>query len=105
MAQGLGMGVFFQKRKTRWAMRGGSNNATPFCMRFPKRSSLLKKDPHVQTSLNRMFHRAKVLQNPTPGFPIWAVIIREPSPLFVHHREFPTILLEYEVVITLKVQV
>jgi hypothetical protein len=29
--------------------------ATPFCVRFPKRSSLLKKDPHAQTSLNRMF--------------------------------------------------
>ena len=68
-----------QKRKTQWAMLGGSNNvgraeglplvptessapnrlrrlaarlATPFCMRFPKRSSLLKKDPHAQTSLN-----------------------------------------------------
>jgi hypothetical protein len=24
--RGLGMGVFFQKRKTRWTMRGGSNN-------------------------------------------------------------------------------
>jgi hypothetical protein len=31
-------------------------------MRFPKRSSLLKKDPHAQTSLNRMFHGAKVLR-------------------------------------------
>src|SRR3989339_662135 len=100
MAQGLGMGVFFQKRKTRWTMLGGSNNvgraegfpvvptessasnrlrrlaarlATPFCMRFPKRSSLLKKDPHAQTSLNRMFHRAKVLR-PFAGI-TWNVAI------------------------------
>jgi hypothetical protein len=43
-------------------MRLAARLATHFCMRFPKRSSLLKKDPDAQTSLNRMFHRAKVLQ-------------------------------------------